>query len=400
MNKKAGFIFIFLLFIIISSLIKNSIAFANQENDAVYWQLKKELEQLLETERGTYGVYVIDLNSGKSMGINHLETFHAASTFKLPLNLYLFKKIAEGTIEPRTMLSIKEEHLEGGTGLLQNKPLGSSYRLEQLSEYSIVYSDNIATNMLLSFLGHTIVKDYMRSLGGQVVDDNKNITCPMDMAIYMNKLLDFASQHPAQGNKLLNFLENTIFTNRIPALLPEDIKVANKIGSWPPENTYNDVGYVRHPENPYIIAIFGKDTPGVSQAINVIQRISKVVYDFQNKLVIPSISLNGQPLKTDTNPVLYNNTLLVPVKAISEELEAKVHWDQSTNKIIIHTPGTKIELTINDDIAYLNGEEIILSIPGQNINNRTMVPLRFISESLGASVSWDNKTKIVSISLS
>jgi len=281
--KKLLFI-IFLMVLVISNYTSKSNANVTNltETDVEYDKLKDKLDLLLKKEQGTYGISVIDINSGATCAINPLEPFHAASTFKLPLNIYLIEQISLGKVNPKQMLVYKAGHKEGGTGKLQNKAVGSSFNIEMLSKYSIVYSDNVATNMLVSYLGKPNVKNLMRSMGGVVVNDKKNVTCPQDMALYMYQLLELAPKEPELVGKLINYLENTVYNDRIPKLLPQDIKTAHKIGNWPPTVTYSDVGYVQHPTNPYIIAIFSKGTPGVDRAFNVIQRVSRTVYDYQS----------------------------------------------------------------------------------------------------------------------
>lgn len=235
----------------------------------------------MDKQPGIYGLYFIDVKSGQEFGYNSHTVFHAASTFKLPMNLYLYLAADHGQINLAEQLLFTDKHLEGGTGILQNKSPGESYAVAQLADYSILYSDNVATNILLDRLGKENVKEFMRSMGGQVVDNEQNITCPYDLALYMRQALHFAGQ-PA-GEKLLNNLFDNKLKDRIPAPLPPDIKVANKIGTWPPTNTYNDVAYVAHPEQPYILVVTCKDTPGYGEALAVIHHLSKLVYRFQVK---------------------------------------------------------------------------------------------------------------------
>ena len=370
----------------------------NQNND--YQEMQKELTRLLQNQKGTYGVFVKDLNTGHTFGLNHLETFFAASTVKLPMNLYLYEQIAKGEVNPATKLVYKQEHYEGGGGKLENEAVGGSYSIEKLSRYSLRYSDNIATNMLLSYLGYTNVKDYMKSLGGTVIDYRDNITCPQDMALYMSKLVEFTSQHPALGGQLMNDLENTIFNERIPKLLPPGTKIAHKIGNWPPTGTFNDIALVQHVESPYIIAVFSKNTPGVGEAFQIIQQISKIVYDHQEKLMEIDLWLNDRPLKTDASPILRNSTVLVPVRIISESIKAKVSWDAEANRVVISKTGNSISLKPGTSTATVNGGEITLSTAPRIYNQRTMVPLRLISEAMGAGIKWDNDTKTVYITYS
>lgn len=363
----------------------------------IYSNLSKQLIELLSHEKGTYGIYVIDLHSGQWLGINHQEPFHAASTFKLPLNIYLHEQIAAGKVDPLTYLTYRAEHREGGTGRLQFKPVGSKFRIETLSRYSIVYSDNVATNILLSYLGRTSVKNFMHSLGGTVVSDKQNITCPRDMAIYMQYLLNFAAAHPREGNTLLNYLENTIYNERLPAPLPDGIKVAHKTGNWPATGTYNDVGYVRHPQNPYIISVFSKNTAGQERAFQVIRRISRLVYDYQNKIILVKIFFNGQEVQADVPPLLDGGTLLVPLRAVATALGAQVHWDGLRGTIDLKGGGTALRLQVGSKTVTVNGRESSLPAPPQLMGGRTMVPLRFIGEAFGAQVKWDGDKYTVDI---
>lgn len=364
---------------------------------AEYAGLKARLEQLLAGEKGTYGVVVLDINSGRACALKPLEQFHAASTFKLPMNIYLYQNMASGGINPGQRLIYEQKHYEGGTGKLQYKPLGSSFTIETLAEYSITHSDNVAANVLLSHLGKQNVKNSMRSAGGLVVDDNNNVSCPRDMVIYMKKLIDLAAGTPEPYQRLISYLENTIDNERIPALLPRDIKIAHKIGNWPATGSYHDVGLVRHPVNPYIIAVFSKNTPGPDRAYNSIRLISKTVYDYQNSFAAVSLLLNGKQLQADAAPFLEQGRVFVPVRAVAEALDAEVGWDAQTERVHISGPETKIEFQAGSPGVLVNGTEMQVTPAAKMVNDRTMVPVRFVGETLGAVVDWDETSHTVSI---
>jgi len=246
-----------------------------------YAPLEKGISAYLEEQPGTYGLYFIDLYSGREFGYNALTPFHAASTFKLPLNLYLYREAAEGRLDLNEELVYTEKHLEGGTGILKEQIPGSRYTMAQLSELSIVESDNVATNMLLERLDRREIKEFMRSTGARVVDDNANTTCPLDLGIYMYAMLDFSRSRTTGSTMLLNHLFNTRYKDRIPGPLPDGIRVANKIGTWPPEHTYNDAAYVVHPRRPYILVVTSKDTPGYGYTLPIMHHLSKMIYDYQ-----------------------------------------------------------------------------------------------------------------------
>jgi len=149
----------------------------------------------------------------------------------------------------------------------------------------------------LDRVGRKNTKEYMRRMGGRVVDDVENVTCPIDMALYMARALAFERESPRLGGQLMNYLFNTVYNQRIPASLPKGVRVAHKIGNWPFTGTFNDVGYVEHPVNPYIIAILSKNTPGREKAFQVIRRISREVYDYQtDPFYCAEVLLNGKRL--------------------------------------------------------------------------------------------------------
>ncbi len=110
-----------------------------------------------------------------------------------------------------------------------------------------------------------------------------------------------------------------------------------------------------------------------------------------------SVILDGSQLAFDSPPVIKQGTTLVPLRAIFEALEATVEWDGATKTVTASKEGTTIRLTIGSTVAYKNGGPVQLTVPGQLINGRTMVPLRFISEALGAQVSWEGATKTITI---
>lgn len=97
------------------------------------------------------------------------------------------------------------------------------------------------------------------------------------------------------------------------------------------------------------------------------------------------------------NAQIINDRTMVPMRKIFEILGAEIEWD-GENRIVTGTKDdTKIKLQINNNVATktVNGveEKIILDTPPMIVNDRTMVPLRFIAESLDKQVGWDNQNR-------
>lgn len=112
--------------------------------------------------------------------------------------------------------------------------------------------------------------------------------------------------------------------------------------------------------------------------------------------VIPII-VNDMEIDCDQTPVIIEDRVLVPLRAIFESLGAEVYWNNDTRNVTATRGDTTIFLTIGSSILYKNEEAVYMDVPGQIIGDRTMVPLRAVSESLGSSVYWDNETRTVRI---
>ncbi len=96
-------------------------------------------------------------------------------------------------------------------------------------------------------------------------------------------------------------------------------------------------------------------------------------------------------------PFIDNNRTLVPIRAIFEVLNCDVEWNDQNNSAVVNHDSTKIVISPNSQIAYVNGIAKKLDAPAKLINDRIMVPLRFISESINKTVIWDDLNKTVLI---
>jgi hypothetical protein len=96
-------------------------------------------------------------------------------------------------------------------------------------------------------------------------------------------------------------------------------------------------------------------------------------------------------------PQMRNGRVLVPVRGVFEHMGAKVGWHPQSRMVTAISSDAKVTLYINSRTAYVNGKEQTLDVPAQLIMGRTVVPLRFLSESLGATVDWDGEQRAVLI---
>lgn len=99
----------------------------------------------------------------------------------------------------------------------------------------------------------------------------------------------------------------------------------------------------------------------------------------------------------DQPPILVDGTTLVPMRGIFEDLGAEVIWDAANQKITATKRKMTVELQIGSQSAKVNNIDVTLAQSPQIVNGRTLVPLRVVSEALGAEVDWDGESRIVTI---
>ncbi len=102
-----------------------------------------------------------------------------------------------------------------------------------------------------------------------------------------------------------------------------------------------------------------------------------------------TVVVDGSMLSFDTAPTMVNDRVLVPMRAIFEYLGAKVLWDGDTETVTATKDGVTISLSIGKERAGVGDNIVYLDSPPILVNDRTLVPIRFVSESLGAKVDWD-----------
>ncbi|MGG0936350.1 stalk domain-containing protein [Brevibacillus centrosporus] len=99
----------------------------------------------------------------------------------------------------------------------------------------------------------------------------------------------------------------------------------------------------------------------------------------------------------DQKPVIRDSRTLVPIRPIAESLGFDVDWNEQTRTVTINKGTSNVRLVVTQKIAKKNGQTINLDVPAQIINQRTMVPVRFIAEALSYNVNWNQATQTVLI---
>jgi len=108
----------------------------------------------------------------------------------------------------------------------------------------------------------------------------------------------------------------------------------------------------------------------------------------------PSVALDGQPV--DVTPVIIDGRTLLPARDIVEMLGGEVGWNGELRQVSVTHGNTSVSLTIDNPVAYVNGNAVELDVPPQIINDSTKIPLRFVAEALGVDVDFVDGVILIS----
>ena len=112
------------------------------------------------------------------------------------------------------------------------------------------------------------------------------------------------------------------------------------------------------------------------------------------------VFVDGAPVAFDQPPVIVNGRVLVPLRGVFERLGASVGWDPASQTVLAQSGATSVSLRIGSPQAFVNGQAQFLDVPAMLAGGRTLVPLRFISQALGAGVNWDAASSTVQVTSS
>ena len=110
-----------------------------------------------------------------------------------------------------------------------------------------------------------------------------------------------------------------------------------------------------------------------------------------------NVVIDNQAIVFDVDPIIIEGRTMVPFRKIFEIFNFKVDWAASTTTVLANNGSQIIVLQIDNKKAFVNNKQFDLDVPAQLIDGRTMVPLRFVSEHIGANVEWIGETRTVKI---
>lgn len=267
--------------------------------------LKKKIEEALKTYPGaTVGIAFKDLSTGESFFQEAHRSFHAASTMKTPVLVEVFKQASNGKFSINDSIVVHNRFksiVDGSLYSLNPKDdsetdlyerIGEKLPISNLLFRMITKSSNLATNMMIDLVGPKQVNKTMQGIGVRDmkvlrgVEDSKafekglnNVTNAYDLMLLFQGLAEGSLVNQEACDEMIAILMNQHFKDKIPALLPADVRTATKTGNITGIN--HDSGIIILPDGRrYVLVLLSEGFKTSKEAANALSAISRILYDY------------------------------------------------------------------------------------------------------------------------
>ncbi len=250
--------------------------------------LKEEFIEIQKKYPQKTYVYFAYLNNAAWTGINERDLFTAASTIKVPLTMALYKAIEEGKITLEDLYSLQDLDLDNNFGELYKVGPDKELSIEELVQIMLEQSDNTAMNALFNVMNNLGINDPLADIYQFMGWENAPSfgVAPTYTQINLKTLSNmFITLYNAQyvsvenSNKILEYLSQTPFNDKIAAGVPEAVLVSHKIGISPSDGTFSDCGIVFAPNRHYLLCL-GFNGGDETSADKFMAEVSKTAYQF------------------------------------------------------------------------------------------------------------------------
>jgi len=228
-------------------------------------------------------IYFEVLNTGANISINPNLDIFPASLAKLPLAMAVAKKVEEGKWKWTNELVLFEQDMDKDSGLLYQKPVGTTFTVESLLRELLVNSDNTAYKILLRNMDASELSVVIDEIGLQELFDKEGKISAKEYSRMFRALYNSSFLKRENSTIILDLLSQSPFDNYLASGLPVGTKFSHKIGENILEGIYSDVGIVYLDNRAYLIAVMvqSKDkVTGKVEAEDLMKTISKQAYEY------------------------------------------------------------------------------------------------------------------------
>jgi beta-lactamase class A len=264
----------------------------------------KKIDRIFQSQKGYFALAFKDLTTGKELFIHEHESFHAASTMKVPVLIEIYHQAALGRLALSDSLVLKNEftsiadsslfHLDSADDSEQElyKHIGEKRTIHELAYQMITVSSNFATNLLIDKVTPQNIASTLQELGAtdihvlRGVEDNaayqrgmNNTVTAYGLLTIFEKMADRTLISPAASAAMIRILLDQHYNEIIPARLPAGVQVAHKTG-WI-KGINHDAGIVFLPDDrKYVLVLLSKDTEDDKASIAAMASVSEILYQY------------------------------------------------------------------------------------------------------------------------
>ena len=266
--------------------------------------VKKKVEELRRASGAEMvGLAFHDLAGGGEILINADESFHAASTMKVPVMMEIYRQAARGNFSLDDSIPVKNDFLSIADGSHYSvsveddsepslyKKVGRTETVRELMRLMIIASSNLATNILIERVTAPRVMDLMHDIGAnrirvlRGVEDGKayergmnNTTTARDLMIILRRIAERRAISERASDEMVKVMLDQQFNEGIPAGLPRTARVAHKTGSITKVN--HDAAIIFLPNRkPYVLVVLTRGIQDEKRAHKLIADISRAIYE-------------------------------------------------------------------------------------------------------------------------
>ena len=260
-------------------------------------KLEREIRSMMEGFRGDIGIYVRNLENGKTVSINADTVFPTASMVKIPILIGTMKKIEEGTLSLNQELTYRDSLLYAGVDILGSLKDSERIELGKVIMLMLTMSDNTASLWLQSLAGTgTEINSFLQSMGFVYTRVNSRTpgreenrrqygwgqTTPREMVRLMEMLVNGEVISPGKSAQMIRLLGRNYWDEYAISQIPSDVFIASKGGAV--DQSRSEVLFVNGRGARYIFCICTKNNKDNSwqktnEAWELTRKISKKLWD-------------------------------------------------------------------------------------------------------------------------
>jgi beta-lactamase class A len=256
-------------------------------------EIEQDLSNLISSGKGLYGVSIYHFETEEEFVHNPNEEFYAASIIKIPIMAATFAEVAKGKRSLSDKITVLEEDIVLGDGILKNLTPGKEWTVHDLVVLMIIESDNTATNVLIDLVGLENVQSYMNGWGFtqsqlrhklQVLPTRKtsesNIITPKEINHFMREIALGKIVSISACRKMIEIMKQQKMNELLPSKLPEKDDLIGAIPIWEMAHKTGYVPGIEHnaalfyiPGQTFAITVLSKNVPNRDEPKRIMGQI-------------------------------------------------------------------------------------------------------------------------------